>query len=111
MFFPGSYSFAHSMPASHLTRSPLDRHELLDELRSKHMTLIPTQKITLTHGVPHMDHVLVPKNLSNLCTQIDLKVDNYNMSSCGNNFFGPIDQKVEAEGGVNSIQHTHFACD
>ena len=54
-----------------------------------------------------MDHVLVPKNLSNLCTQIDLKADNYNIFSCRNNFFGPINQKVDAEGGVNSIQHTH----
>ena len=75
------------------------------------MALKPTQQVPLATGVvPHMDHAIVLKNLSDLCTQIDLKFDNYNTSLCGN-FFGAINEKVEAEGGVNTMQHTHFACD
>ena len=75
------------------------------------MALKPTQQVPLATGVvPHMDHAIVLKNLSDLCTQIDLKVDNYNTSLCGN-FFGAINEKVEAEGVVNTMQHTNFVCD
>ena len=91
--------------------APLDKRELLDELRSKHLAFQSTQQVPPATGmVPHIDHAVVLKNLSDPCTQINLKVDNYNESLCGS-FFDTIDQKVEAEGGVNTMQHTHFVCD
>ena len=83
--------------------SPLDKRELLDELRSKHLVFQSTQQVPPATGMmSHIHHAVVLKNLSDLCTQINLKVDNYNESLCGS-FFDTIDQKVEAEGGVNSI--------
>ena len=83
--------------------APLDKRELLDELRNKHLAFQSTQQVPPATGmVPHIDHAVVLKNLSDLCTQINLKVNNYNESLCGS-FFDTIDQKVEAEGGVNSI--------
>ena len=83
--------------------APLDKRELLDELRSKHLAFQSTQQVPPATGmVRHINHAVVLKNLSNLCTQINLKVDNYNESLCGS-FFDTIDQKVKAEGGVNLI--------
>ena len=83
--------------------APLDKRELLNELKSKHLAFQLTQQVPPATGmVPHIYHVVILKNMSGLWTQINLKVDNYNESLWGS-FFDTIDQKVEAEGGVNSI--------
>ena len=81
----------------------LDNHELLDELKSKHLTLGLTQQVPLATGVPpHIDNIIVLKNLFDHCTQSDLKVNNYREFWC-ESVFDVICQKVKAEGSINSI--------
>ena len=83
--------------------APIDKHELLDEIRSKHLACEPTQQVPPATGVvQHIDRAIVLKNLSRICTQIDLKVNKYYGSLCGS-FFDKIDQKLEAEDGVSLI--------
>ena len=72
----------------------LDKHELLDDLKSEHQTLDPTKQVPLATGVPpHIDHVIAFKKVFDLCTKIDLKLDSH-----------AINQKVEAESGVKCVK-------
>ena len=62
-----------------------------------------TQKVPLATGVPpHIDDIIVLKNLFDHCTQSDLKVDNYS-KFLYESVFDVICQKVKAEGSINSI--------
>ena len=80
-----------------------DNHELLGELKSEHLTLEPTQQVPLATGVPaHIDHAVALKKVFDLCTQIDLKLDRHS-ETLRESICDAIDQKVEAEGGVNSV--------
>ena len=61
----------------------LDEHELLKELKSKHLTLEPTQQVPLPTGVPtHINHTITLKKVFDLCTKIDLKAQNYDATLC-----------------------------
>ena len=71
-----------------------DKHELLDELKSKHLTLELTKQVPLATGAPsHIDHVISLKKLFDLFTKIDLKLDSQT-----------INQNVKAEGGVTPVK-------
>ena len=72
----------------------LDEHKLLDELKSKHLTIEPTKQVPLAVP-PHIDHEIALKKVFDLCTKIDLKLDSH-----------VINQKVKAEGGVKFVNLT-----
>ena len=80
-----------------------DKHELLDKLKSKHLTLEPTQQVPLATRVPpHTNHFITPRKVFGLCTKIYLKLDSHGKTLCGS-IFDAIDQKVGSKGDVKSV--------
>ena len=80
----------------------LDEHELLEELKKEHFTLEPTDQVPLATGIPpHIDHAIALKKVYGVCTDVQETLDRRN-DILQNSIFEAIDDKVKADGGVNS---------
>ena len=93
-----------SFHLDHIGLLGIPQHELLDELKSKHPTLEPTQHVTLATGVPpHIDHFITLRKVFDLCTKTDLKLDS-NSKTLRGSIFNVIDQKVGSELLINRVE-------
>ena len=80
----------------------LHEPELLLELKTEHLTLEPTDQVPRATGVPpHIDHAIALKGIFDVCTGISSKLDDQQEAVC-KSVREAIDEKVEADGGVNA---------